>query len=308
MRTNSPPTLLAFQERFRDEKTCEEFLFQWRWPDGFRCPRCGGRKATRLAGRRQWQCRACYHQVSITAGTVMHRTKLSLRMWFWAMFLVGRHKKSISAVQLQADLGFRSYRTAWLLLHKIRSCFGERRAFPLKGVVEVDESLVGSLPAGAIRGRGAPQALVVAAVERRADGTLGSARAEVIERADAATLVPFVKRSVASGSAVMTDGWRGYLALAHEDFDHTREVALYGLERPRRVLDGVHLFFSNLKTWLRGRFHGVSPRYMPAYLAEFTYRFNRRHSPPDIFAWVARRLMGGGPRSLAQITATEASA
>lgn len=301
MRTDGPPTLLAFQERFPTDQACEEFLFRWRWPGGFRCPRCKGSRAKRLQGRRQWQCSSCRFQVSITSGTAMHRSKVGLRTWFWAIFLVARHKKSISAAQLKADLGIGSYRTAWLLLQKIRGVFGESTAFPLKGLVEIDETLLGRVAKGAPRGRGSDRAIVVAAVERRSKGHLGSARAEVVPQADAETLVPFVKRHIEPGSRVDTDGWRAYLTLDEEGYRHKREVSHYGRNQPRPVLDGVHLFFSNFKTWVRGRFHGVSPKYAPGYLAEYTYRFNRRASGADNFAWLARRLMNHRPRTLLEI-------
>jgi hypothetical protein len=78
MNDTNPATLLEFQDRFDSEAACEEFLFRWRWPDGFRCPRCGGEEATRLATRRQHQCGSCRHQTSITAGTALHKTKLPL--------------------------------------------------------------------------------------------------------------------------------------------------------------------------------------------------------------------------------------
>jgi len=305
---DAPSTLLAFQARFATEQACEDFLFRWRWPDGFRCPDCSGPRGTRLRGRREWQCPDCGRQISITAGTALHRSKLSLRVWFWAMFLVARHKKSISALQLQADLGLGSYRTAWLLLHKIRSVLSESTDFPLRGVVEIDESLVGRVDKGAIRGRGSDRAMVVAAVERRPDGRLGSARAEVVPQADAETLVPFVKRSVAPGARVETDGWRAYLTLRDEGYSHRRTISVYGRKTLRPVLDAAHLFFSNLKTWIRGRFHGVSPKYASAYLGEFTYRFNRRRSPPEILGWLARRLMNHPARTLDQIRGAEASA
>ena len=81
MNDTNPATLLEFQDRFDSEAACEEFLFRWRWPDGFRCPRCGGEEAARLATRRQYQCRSCRRQTSITAGTALHKTKVPLRVW-----------------------------------------------------------------------------------------------------------------------------------------------------------------------------------------------------------------------------------
>jgi len=138
MRPDVPATLFEFQQQFATEEDCEAYLASWRWPKGFECPKCSYRGAWRIARRRLYQCKSCRHQTSVTAGTALHRSKLPLRIWFWAVFLVGRHKKGMSALQLQQDLGIGSYRTAWALMHKIRACFTENEAFPLKGFVEVD--------------------------------------------------------------------------------------------------------------------------------------------------------------------------
>src|SRR5262245_52261284 len=182
MRPECPSSVLEFQRRFGTEEACEAFLFAWRWPQGFRCPRCGASKSWRLGGRALYQCASCHHQASVTAGTALHKSKLPLTVWFWAVFLVGRHKKGISALQLQADLELGSYRTAWLLLHKIRACFGESEAFPLRGLVEVDETYVGASRRGrGSRGRaaGEHQSIVVAGVEVRR-GSLGSLRMQAV--------------------------------------------------------------------------------------------------------------------------------
>jgi transposase-like protein len=289
----NPTTALEYQDRFRTEEDCEEFLFQWRWPEGFRCPRCGGEEATKLSTRRQYQCRSCRYQVSVTAGTALHRTKLKLRVWFYAIFLVARHKKSVSALQLQADLGLGSYRTAWLLLHKIRACFDESLDFPLSGLVEVDETYVGGTEKGALHGRAAgKKGIVVTGVEVKPKGRLGDARMQVIPDVKARSLMPFIRKNVDPSATVATDGWPGFLKVSEEFAEHQRHVSIgprNGTFHP--VLNAVHLLISNLKTWLIGRFHGVSRKYLPAYTAEFMYRYNRRGSPPDIFGWVMRRLM-----------------
>jgi hypothetical protein len=108
-----PKTLQELQAAFPDEEACWEQLRRTRWPDGFVCPRCGGQESSWIATRRLEQCRRCRYQCSVTAGTVFHRTRLPLRTWFWAIFFLARHKKGISALQLQRDTGIGSYQTAW---------------------------------------------------------------------------------------------------------------------------------------------------------------------------------------------------
>ena len=306
MNATNPATLLEFQDRFDSETACEEFLFRWRWPEGFRCPRCGCWQATRLSTRRQYQCHDCRHQTSVTAGTALHKTKLPLRVWFWAIFLVARHKKSISALQLMADLGLGSYRTAWLLLHKIRACFDESRDYPLLGLVEVDEAYVGGSEKGVMPGRAASKkGIVITGVEVLPSGRLGSARMKVIPDVKAESLAPFVVENVDPDATVATDGWPGFNEIERLGYRRERHVSKGPRNAPfHPVLDGVHLMISNLKTWLRGRFHGVSRKYLPAYVAEFMYRFNRRRSPPDLFGWVTRRLMTRTSLTLGAIQAT----
>lgn len=300
MKIDVPQTLGEFQTRFGDDVACAAYLEAWRWPKGFVCPRCEGTEAWRLSRRRMLQCSECRHQVSVTAGTVMHRSKQPLTTWFWAIFLVARHKKGISAMQLQADLGIRRYETAWLLLHKIRAAFDESADFPLKGVVEVDETLVGAKgkwdPPGKDPGR---KAIVAAAVEVRDDGKLGSLRLRKVPDYTSDSLAGFVRETVEKGSRLKTDAWAAYDTLEKEGYKRREYVstAQPSGRRHRIALRAVHTIFGNLKTWLRGRFHGVSRRYLPAYLAEFAYRFNRRRSPPSLFGWVVRRLMQRGPTS-----------
>jgi ribosomal protein L37AE/L43A len=131
----APATLDEFYRTFSSEQRCWEVLRRLRWPDGFRCPRCEGRKAHRLRSRGLWQCAGCRYQASLAAGTPFHGTRVPLRTWFLAMFFVARHKKGISALQFQRDAGLGSYKTAWMLLHKVRSALGHPLRIALEGAV-----------------------------------------------------------------------------------------------------------------------------------------------------------------------------
>jgi len=209
-------------------------------------------------------------------------------------------------MQLMAELGLGSYRTVWLLLHKIRATFDESLEYPLQGLVEVDEAYVGGSENGVMPGRAASKkGIVVTGVEVLDDGRLGSARMKVIPDVKTESLVPFVVESVDSDATVATDGWSAFKERERLGYRRERHVC----KGPRNasfhpVLDAVHLMISNLKTWLRGRFHGVNRKYLPAYVGEFTYRFNRRRSPPDLFGWVTRRLMSRPSMTLGTLQAT----
>lgn len=116
-RPDFPRTIVDFQERLASESACLEYLAASRWPEGFVCPGCGGRRAWVLQGRHLWECAGCHVQTSVTAGTVMHGTRTALRLWFWAAYLAATHHPGISAKQLQRQLGLSRYDTAWLICH-----------------------------------------------------------------------------------------------------------------------------------------------------------------------------------------------
>ena len=116
-----PRSLIEFQQRFSDEEACAKYLFASRWPQGFVCPGCGTSKAWELQTKSwTWECVGCGRQTSVTAGTIMHHSKLPLTTWFWAAYLMATHSNGISALQLQRQLGLGSYRSAWLLCGKLR--------------------------------------------------------------------------------------------------------------------------------------------------------------------------------------------
>jgi len=163
---------MEFQDRFATEQACLEYLAACRWPDGFRCPGCGGENAWVLARRHLWECAGCGQQTSVTAGTIMHRTRTPLRTWFWAAYLVATPHPGISAKQLQRQLGLTRYETAWLILHKLRRAMIAPERTLLSDEVEVDEFFLGGLEEGLKGGRQrGKKALVGVAIEVRGRGS-----------------------------------------------------------------------------------------------------------------------------------------
>jgi predicted RNA-binding Zn-ribbon protein involved in translation (DUF1610 family) len=282
-----PTSLPGFERRFPDEVACAEWLLERRWGPGFACPECGhdgywrlGRKVLTL------QCKACRRETSVTAGTVMHRSHLPLKVWFTAAWLVATHRNGMSARQLWLQLGLGSYKSAWLLLRKLRAAMVDPDRGPLAGLVEVDET---SLP---FRGGGEPvrpgrshggKLLVAGAVEIKGKGP-GRVRLAVIEDYAAASLGGFVAGNVADGSTVVSDGWPGYGRL--KDVKHDPKVV--GEAPAHLVLPWIHRVFANAKRWALGVYHGLRPAHLQAYLDEFVFRFNRRRTPQAAFA----RLLG----------------
>src|ERR1700751_2921911 len=174
--TDFARSLFEFQQRFGDEAACAQYLAAARWPDGFVCPRCGGGKAWRLETKAwTYECAGCGRQTSVTAGTIMHPSKLPLTAWFWAAYLMATHSNGISALQLQRQLVFGSYKTAWLLSATLRRSMLAPGRSPLAGFVEVDETEIAcrskSDPVTGGGGRSHQgKMLVVGAVEVGVDG------------------------------------------------------------------------------------------------------------------------------------------
>ena len=131
--------LITFQRRFGTEKACRKRLFLMKWPEGYRCPRCGCPTAYHIEKRDLYQCSKCRHQTSLTSGTVMHRTRTPLVKWFWAIYLLGTDKRGYSASDLSRQLGI-GIKCAWMMLKKIRMAMrAPNAAYQLAGLVQVDD-------------------------------------------------------------------------------------------------------------------------------------------------------------------------
>ncbi len=283
-RPDFPKTILEFQQQFGTEEACAKYLIESRWPDGFSCPHCAGREYYWKKGRNLLQCKACGYQASVTAGTVMHRSKQPLTLWFWAAYLVTTHTPGMSALQFQRQAGISNYETAFLMLHKLRAAMVKNDRTKLNGVVELDETLIGGSEKGK-PGRGAGgKVLVAGAVEIHGEA-VSRVRLGVIPNASKSSLERFVVENIEPGSTIKTDGWAGYSGLGKLGYQHIATVEGTP-ERASVILPHAHRTFSNLKSWLIGTHHGVSEQHLPAYLNEFVFRFNRRKTPMAAFQTV----------------------
>jgi len=274
--------------KFASEEACHQYLAACRWPDGFVCPQCGQQRAYELGNQRRWQCVACRHQVSLTAGTVLHNTKTPLTVWFWAAYLMTTDKRGVSALLLQRQLALRRYETAWMMLHKFRRAMVNLVREPLRGEVEVDETWVGGTQAG-LRGsrqlKGRKAALVIVAVEKRGRAT-GRIRMAVIADFKSATLTAFLKQNIAPGSTVYTDGLKSFTGLQEAGLKHvprTQPLRTDLRKGAKSVVPLADRAIGNLQQWLIGTYHGVSRGQLQVYLDEFVFRHNRRRQPMAAF-------------------------
>lgn len=271
-----PRTLAEFEARFTTDEACRLYLVQLRWPDGFRCPRCGGTKAWPVRDV-LWQCAGCGRQTSVTAGTIFQDTRIPLTRWFRAMWWVTNSKAGTSALTLQRLLGLGSYQTAWAWQHKLRRAMVRPGRDRLSGTVEVDESFVGGLGGG--QGRSTQtKALIVVAAEEVGRG-IGRIRMRRIPNGSAASLGAFVHDVIEPGSEVHTDGWHGYDRLKADGYRHRITYLRGDAALAMDQLPRVHRVVSLLKRWLLGTHQGaVSRQHLDYYLDEFTFRFNRRRA------------------------------
>ena len=303
-----PTSLIDFQRRFPDEDACAAWLFATRWPSGFRCPGCGGEKSWPHGGKRfTYECASCGKQTSVTAGTILHGSKLPLTAWFWAAYLMATHSNGISALQLQKQLALGSYKTAWLLTAKLRRAMTVPDRRSLAGFVEVDETTLplrskdDPLTGGGGRSRQGKM-LVAGAVEVEGDAP-GRIRLEKIENFSAASLHGFVSANVAQGATIKTDGWAAYPGAPGVDHD----PHVVGAMAAHVVLPWIHRVFSNLKTWALGVYHGLRDKHLQSYLDEFVFRFNRRRSRHAAFSSLFSIALAAAPITYKMLIEPEAA-
>jgi transposase-like protein len=280
-----------FLQQFGTEAQCEAALQAARWSHGFVCPQCAGAARTSFVrgGLRYWQCGGCGHQCSLSSGTVFEATKLPLTRWFLAMQLLTQSKNNVSALELRRQLGV-SYRTAWLIKHKImegmRLC-EERRE--LDGRVEMDDAYLGGERSGGKSGRGSENKVpIVAAVQTTPTGEpiVACLRQQPHTEEEVAV---FAAAHIATSATVLTDGLWCFRATTMIGATHQRVVTGGGrasVKLPQ--FKAINTLLGNLKTAISGTYHAFGfAKYAHRYLAEFQYRFNRRFNMRTIL----RRLL-----------------
>lgn len=267
-----------FEERFPvgDDDACAAYLKARRWPEGVCCPRCGNPAVYDLHSRKwHWQCTQCApggstgYRFSVIAGTIFENTNKPLRDWFKVVHLMTTSKKGISALQVQRQMGFGSYKTAHGMCHKIRAAMIQPQE-KLGGIVEVDETYVGGKDGNRhwdrkkdVHDRKTP---VFGAAQRR-----GSVVARVLKHVDTPSVFNLIREVVSDKvSLLATDAWRGYIDLRyeypHDKVDHHKHQYVVGAVHTNTI-EG---FWSTFKRGVVGTFHKVSAKYMPLYVRNFS--------------------------------------
>ena len=270
-------SLFDMMEAFPDEQSCVDHLRSIRWKDGAFCPYCGSAKVYHFSDKRTHKCGECKQRFSIKVGTIFEDSKIPLRKWFMAVWLLTSHKKGIASTTLARDIEV-TQKTAWFMLHRLRHA-ARTRSFnrPLKGTVEVDETFVGGKEKNKHEskrrkaGRGAVgKAVVFGALERN-----GEFRA--FHLSSLKGIKTAVEAHVKKGSIVLTDEFPGYQGLG-KSYYH-RAVNHSGGEYARAFYfhtNSIEGAWSHIKRQIYGVHHWISDRHLGRYLSEMTWRYNRR--------------------------------
>lgn len=290
-------TYSQFLEMFPDNDACLEYLKERFYADGTECPKCGkASKFHRIRGRSAYSCQYCGHHVFPTAGTIFHKSTVSLQLWFFAIYLMSSTRCGISAKQLEREIGV-TYKTAHRMFKQIRSMLSDDGESPLSGDVEVDESAYGGKPrAYAQRNkhgylRIAYRPSVLAMVERR-----GRVRPRIIGSRSAHDIGPVVRKHILPDSMLFTDEYPAYLRIGPHFRGHKRikhKAQLYAIgDTHTQTVEG---FFGLFKNGVRGVYHSISVEYLQNYLDEYAFRYNRRHSRTPMFFLMLDRVRKNAP-------------
>lgn len=273
-------SLLDLLDQFPDERSCAEYIALLRWPCGKVCPSCGGKRIHWRNVDVRLTCSDCHHNFSVRTGTIFQGSKIPLRTWFAAIWLILNHPKGISSVQLGKELGVRQA-TAWSMLKRLREAADAMREdTPLEGQVEADETYVGGKEhnkhydkkASTLGVSHADLKTPVVGVRERS----GDVRLSAMPLVTAGRLGRFIRDRVKKGSDLYTDELPAYGPVGkqynHETVNHKRKEYVRGDVHT----NSIESVWAIIKRAHKGTYHWWSKKYMHLYLAEFEVRFNMR--------------------------------
>ena len=288
-----------FVSRFGSEAQCVRALIAARFPRGFICPRCSHDAAIRFerSGQLLWQCQRCRTQTSLTSGTPLAGTKLPLRVWWLAIFLVTQAKNGIAALELGRQLGV-CYRTAWRIKHKLMAAMADRESGRLlTGLVQIDDANLGGERSGVPNGKQWENKVPFIAAVSTQDGRPLHVRFDCVPSFCRAALTDWAQRALSPEAQAVSDGLTAFQGIARAGIPHEAIIVGAGRQAAKQPrLHWVNTVLSNLKTSLGGTHHALKfAKYGARYLAAHQYRFNRRFDLASMVPRLAVAIASTGP-------------
>ena len=286
---DTPKTLVEAVKYFSNIDLCNEYMKQVKWPDGkITCPKCGGDSIGEMKTRRMLKCRAgdCRKQFSYKVGTIFEDSPLGLDKWFVAVWCITNCKNGISSYELARDLGI-TQKSAWHMLHRIRTAMEVGGIEKMDGEVEADETFMGGVAINmhdhkrkAVEARhgtlSAAKSVVAGLLRRTAGDDASRVRVRHIKDTSKKSLQHLVRETVEPGSRLLTDSWKAYRGLSgeylHEVVNHRAQEYVRGTVHT----NGIENFWSLLKRTVKGTYVSVEPFHLGRYLSEQAFRFNER--------------------------------
>ena len=311
--TDRPQTLQQAIVYFSDKDVAHQYLVDLRWSDGVVCPKCGGLEHSYLTTRKTWKCKACKKQFSVKVGTIFENSPIGLDKWLSAVWMIANAKNGISSLEIHRALGV-TQKTAWFMLHRIRTAMQSGTFEKLNGEIEADETYIGGkaenmhkwerLQSG-IQGRGTVgKAIVFGVLQRNTKDQSSKVKVKVVKNIKRKTLQPEIRNSVEAGSSVFTDALKSYEGLQnefiHQSIDHATEYV-----RDNVHTNGIENYWSLFKRALRGTYVSCDASHLFRYLDEQTFRFNNRRDTDSMRFSTVLAMVAGKRLTYAELTEKE---
>jgi transposase-like protein len=280
---NKPQTLQQAIVYFSDKDVVHQYLVDLRWPDGVVCPHCNSKEHSYTTTRKVWRCKACKKQFSVKVGTIFSDSPIGLDKWLSAVWMIANAKNGISSLEIHRALGV-TQKTAWFMLHRIRTAMQSGSFEKLNGDIEADETYIGGKAenmhdwkrlCSGVTGRGTVgKAIVFGVLQRNTKEQASQVKIKMVKNTKKPTLQNAVRERVEAGANLYTDALPSYNGMGeyvHQAVDHITEYV-----RGNVHTNGIENYWSLFKRTLRGTYVSCDVAHLSKYLDEQTYRFNNR--------------------------------